>query len=342
MKRRFYYAILNLALAFALPAWAQSAAPDAPASLATPPADLNQADAFRQFLAQVRADAQATGISARTIDAALAGVQPIARVLELDRAQPEFRLTFDEYIRRVISDARINEGRKLLREHRPLLDSISLQYGVPARYIVALWGAETSYGRVTGNFRIVNALTTLAFDGRRSSYFRGELMNALRILEEGHITPDAMLGSWAGAMGQPQFMPSSFLRFAVDHDGDGRRDIWRTRADVFASTANYLSQSGWRRDELWGRAVQLPVGFDAAMADLKVTKTVDEWSAMGLRQLDGSPLPSSSLPASVILPGGAIGPAYIVYENFRTIMKWNRSIFYATAIGTLADRIGDG
>ena len=189
---------------------------------------------------------------------------------------------------------------------------------------------------------MIASLATLAYDGRRSAYFRGELLQALIILNEGHITADAMVGSWAGAMGQSQFMPSSFLNFAVDFDGDNRRDIWTTKADVFASAANYLARSGWRDDQTWGREVRLPAGFELALADLDVVKRLSEWQALGVRRADGGDLPARDLKASVVLPGGEGGPAFVIYDNYRTILKWNRSSYFAVSVGYLADLIGAG
>jgi membrane-bound lytic murein transglycosylase B len=298
---------------------------------------------FGTWLGGVREEALGEGISAATLDAAFEGVEPIPRVIELDRRQPEFTLTFREYIDRVVPRARIEKGRARLRENRAILEEVGRKFGVQPRFIVALWGIETDFGRVTGGFPVVASLATLAYDGRRSSYFRKELMNALRILEEGHISPKQMTGSWAGAMGQSQFMPSSFVRFAVDHDGDGRRDIWTTRPDVFASAANYLSKSGWRDDITWGREVRLPAGFDLSLTGLKVRKRIGDWQALGVRRADGGDLPGRDLSASIVLPEkGESRPAYMIYENFRTILKWNRSNYFAIAVGTLADGIGDG
>ncbi|MHA1114332.1 MAG: lytic murein transglycosylase, partial [Alphaproteobacteria bacterium] len=268
------------------------------------------------------------------------GVAPIPRVIELDRRQPEFTLTLKQYLDRVVPATRVAKGRAKLRENQALLDEVGARFGVQPRFIVALWGIETDFGRVDGGFPVVAALATLAHDGRRSAYFRKELLNALHILEEGHIAPAAMKGSWAGAMGQSQFMPSSFRRFAVDYDGDGRRDIWRTRADVFASAANYLARSGWKGDQTWGRAVRPPDGFDAATAGLKVRRGLRDWQRLGVRRADGSDLPSRNLAASVLFPAGPQGPAFVVYENFRVILKWNRSNYFALAVGLLADRIG--
>ena len=203
---------------------------------------------FRSWLKELRTEAKTRGISEKTLDDALGDITHLDRVIELDRKQPESRLTLEEYLAKVVSDQRINRGRELLAENRALLDEISAKYGVPPEIIVALWGIETSYGNNTGSFSVPEALATLAFDGRRSAYFRGELLSALKIIEEGHIDATSMEGSWAGAMGQCQFMPSSFMNFAVDYDGDGKRDIWNTQADIFASIANYLSRSGWNND----------------------------------------------------------------------------------------------
>jgi membrane-bound lytic murein transglycosylase B len=208
--------------------------------------------------------------------------------------------------------------------------------------VVALWGIETDFGRLKGGFSVVQAVATLAYDGRRSAYFRRELFDALTIIDQGHITATAMTGSWAGAMGQNQFMPSSFLRYAVDYDGDGRRDIWTNHADVFASTANYLRTVGWREDQTWGRPVRLPKAFDVSMAKLEVQKPIAEWQALGVRRTDGAALPAKDLSASIVLPAGNGGPAYMIYENFRVILKWNRAQFFATAVGSLADQLAGG
>ena len=298
------------------------------------------AETFEEWRKGVRSEALGLGISAAIFDAAFADVEPIPRVIELDRSQPEVTLTFDQYVERVVPESRVAKGRKLLAEHRDLLEPIGRKYGVPPRFIVALWGIETNFGQYLGGFPVIGALATLAHDGRRSAYFRQELLHALRILEDGHITPDSMMGSWAGAMGQSQFMPSSFVNYAVDHDGDGRRDIWGTQGDVFASAANYLAQAGWHAGETWGRRVALPAGFDHALTGLEVTKTLADWQALGLRRGDGGALPQAAMSGSVVLPGGEGGPAYLVYDNYRTIMRWNRSFYFATSVGLLADGIG--
>lgn len=301
------------------------------------------AEDFQIWLGKLRVEAEGKGISQSVLDEALAGIQPIPRVIELDRRQPEFTLTFTQYRDRVVPQSRIKKGRVKYQENRDLLEEIGGKIGVQPRFIVALWGIETDFGRVTGGFKVIPALATLAHDGRRSAYFRKELLNALQILHEGHIAPKEMMGSWAGAMGQSQFMPSSFLAHAVDYDGDGRRDIWTTRPDVFASAANYLAKSGWRADQTWGREVKLPRDFDFALADLKVRKPIGGWQVLGVRRLDGGDLPTRQLSASIVLPEkGKMSPAYLVYNNYRTTLRWNRSTYFALAVGLLSDGIGAG
>ena len=296
---------------------------------------------FAQFVKDLWPEAQARGVTRKTFDAAFADVKPIPRVIELDRNQPEFKLTFDQYLSRVAPKSRVIKGRQRLAENRALLTKVGKKFGVQPRFIVALWGIETDFGRVTGGFSVISSLTTLAFDGRRSKYFRGELLNALEIIEQGHITPKAMVGSWAGAMGQSQFMPSSFKAYARDGDGDGKIDIRGTKADVFSSAANYLSSVGWRDDRAWGRAVKLPAGFDLSLATLKTTKKLADWQALGVRNADGSDLPVRQLKASLVLAEtGKVRPAYLVYGNYRSILHWNRSTYFALTVGTLADRIG--
>ena len=296
------------------------------------------AEGFAGFLDGVRSEARARGLKEATISSALDGLAPIERVVELDRRQPEFTLTFDQYMRRVVSAQRVEKGRARLAEHRGILDRVARAYRVQPRFIVALWGIETDFGRVRGSFPIIAALATLAHDGRRSRYFRKELFNALTIIDQGHISARAMIGSWAGAMGQNQFMPSSFLRYAVDHDGDGRRDIWTNRADVFASTANYLREVGWRDDQTWGRPVRLPSGFDPELLGLKTRKGLAAWQDLGVRRADGTDLPGRNLAASILRPSED-GPPFAVYDNYRAILKWNRSHLFAVAVGSLADRI---
>ena len=296
---------------------------------------------FTAWKADLRADVLSAGVSAKTFDAAMTNVVEIPRVIELDRKQPEFSLTFEEYIKRVVPAARVKKAKQKLAENRQKLEEVSKKIGVQPRFIVAFWGIETDFGRLTGGFKVVDALATLAYDGRRSAYFRKELINALKILDQGHIGVADMKGSWAGAMGQCQFMPSSFLNFAVDYDGDGHKDIWNTKADVFGSAANYLKKSGWKGDQTWGRKVQLPKGFDLKLAGIKnQSKPLSVWQKLGVRRADGTDLPTRDLPAWLVLGDGKTGPAFLVYNNYKTILKWNRSTYFAVAVGTLADRIG--
>ncbi|WP_420348219.1 lytic murein transglycosylase [Pelagibius sp.] len=300
----------------------------------------NADQGFTQWLQELRQEALAMGLSAATVDAALKDVTPVARVIEQDRSQREFTLTFTRYLRSSVTETRVERAQRLMAEHRELLQRVEARYGVQPRFLVSFWGLESNFGDYTGGFSVIRALATLAHDSRRSAFFRAELLYALRILDEGHITLDRMTGSWAGAMGQVQFIPSTFVNFAVDFDGDGRRDIWNSLPDIFASAANYLSQEGWRGDETWGREVALPPGFDFGLASLKLSKPLADWSQVhGIRKADGNPLPKADLDASIVLPSGHRGPAFLVYRNYRTILIWNRSILYALAVGHLADRI---
>jgi len=325
----------------AMPAPAPAAEPAPPPAKAESPEEEPPKPEFLAWLAALREEARAKGIGQPTIEAALSDVKPIPRVLELDRAQPEFKLTYRQYMDRVAPGSRVEKGRLKYKEHKALLDAVAKKYGVPARFVVALWGIETDFGRVTGGFRVVPALATLAYDGRRSAYFKGELLDALRILDGGHATPKTMIGSWAGAMGQVQFMPSSFLRYAEDWDGDGKRDLWGSTADALASAANYLSKSGWRAEENWGREVRLPTeGFAEAKTDMETKLPMSAWAKRGITMPNGKPVSGKDLNASLVLPEGPGGAAFLVTDNYRIIMKWNRSHFFALAAGSLADRIG--
>lgn len=300
---------------------------------------MSQAD-FTACVDQLGERARAEGVSARTVEASLSDLTFNTRVIELDRAQPEFTASFAGYFNTRMSEQRIQRGREMLREHRPLLDRVAREYGVPAQYLVAFWGMETNYGGFFGRMSVIESLATLGCDGRRSAYFSSELINALRIIDEGAITPERMQGSWAGAMGHVQFMPSVFLEHAVDDDGDGRRDLWGSIPDAMASAANFLRAIGWETGSRWGREVHLPEGFDYSKAGLSERLTLSEWRALGVRMTDGSGLPQvEDMRASLLLPSGHRGPAFLVYDNFRVIMRWNRSEFYALSVGHLADRI---
>ncbi|MBI5210399.1 MAG: lytic murein transglycosylase [Elusimicrobia bacterium] len=294
---------------------------------------------FQAWLAGVRQEALTLGVPAATLDDALAGLVVMEDVLKLEDSQPEHTITFEEYLVRVVSDARVERGKAEMASHAAQLDGVSAKYGVPSATIAALWGIESNYGRSMGAFPVIGALATLAYAGKRPSFFRKELLEALRILAEEGMPSKRLLGSWAGAMGQCQFMPSTFRKLAVDGDGDGKRDIWKNETDVFASAANYLSLAGWRKAERWGQAVTLPPAFDQALADLKVVKPVAAWKALGVEPRQGEAFPDGAAAASVIRPTGPGGRAFLVGGNFRVFMSWNRSTYFAAAAGLLSDRL---
>ena len=305
------------------------------------PARAQAAGDFTGWLAALKRDAAAQGVPAATLDSALAGVQPLPRVLELDQKQPESTLTLARYINNVVKPERIAKGRQLKARDKTLLRAVSDRYGVPPKVIMALWAVESGFGVSMGSFRVVDALATLAFDGRRPELFRAELINALKILGRGRFESEDLKGSWAGAMGQVQFMPSTYLHYAVAYDHGGQPDIWKRHGDVFASAANYLSTLGWKRDESWGREVVLPAGFDLRLIGLPVRHSVTEWGKLGVRRLGGARLPASSIEGSIVQPDGPGGRAFLVYDNFRVIMKWNHSTYFAVAVNMLADGIGN-
>ncbi len=294
---------------------------------------------FNVWLKEMRGKAAAAGISQATINANLYNITPSQTAIRLDKKQPEVKKTFAQYKTAVVNQNRINKGRKLIREHYTALDYAEKKYGVPKQFIVALWGIETNFGGNTGGFSVVTALATMAWEGRREEFFTKELINALQIIDAGHIVGSNMKGSWAGAMGQNQFMPSSFNAYAVDCTGDGKRDIWKTKRDVFCSTANYLKKNGWNTGERWGRRVTLPAGFSKSMITPKIKKPISYWASQGVRTINGNALPQENMMASIVAPDGIGGEAYIVYNNYQTIMDWNRSTYFATSVGLLADQL---
>ncbi|TCS64372.1 membrane-bound lytic murein transglycosylase B [Varunaivibrio sulfuroxidans] len=295
---------------------------------------------FETWLVGLRKEALSQGIRAGTLDSALANLSPIPRVIELDRRQPEFALTFRDYIKRLVSPERIKNGQLKYNENKSLLKKIQAKYGVQGRFLTAFWGVETDFGRLSGGyFPVIGALATLAYDGRRSAFFRAQLIDALKILDQGNIDLAHMKGSWAGAMGHFQFIPSTFMAYAVDFDGDGKRNIWSDKKDGFASAANFLSHSGWNAHQTWGREVVVPQKFDYDLTGLGVQKTLGQWQKIGVRRPGGGDLPKADMKASLVLPAGHRGPAFLVYQNFRAMMVWNRSVNYALAVGYLADRI---
>ncbi|CAK0759629.1 membrane-bound lytic murein transglycosylase B [Gammaproteobacteria bacterium] len=293
---------------------------------------------FDTWLTGLQAEARGQGISEIILEDAFSGVAPIARVIELDRHQPETTMTFAQYLKNILPNSRIVQARRHYRENRELLENIGERYEVQPNFIVAFWAIESDFGRNQGGFSVIAALTTLAYDGRRSDYFRGELLDALHILQRGDVKPSRMIGSWAGAMGQAQFMPSVFLKYGIDYDGNGRRDIWSSRADVLASAANYLHNVGWHNDENWGAEVRLPTGFDSGRMGLDHPQTLEEWNELGIRYADGRPL-AGNLTASILQPGGPGNRVFAVYPNYHVIRVWNRSNYFATTVGLLADAI---
>ncbi|WP_421246832.1 lytic murein transglycosylase [Aeromonas sanarellii] len=304
-------------------------------------APLQASPDFARYVEGLKQEAVTAGIPAATVQAAFADVRLIEAAIRHDKNQPEFKLTLDTYIPRAVPEWKVKQANALYRQHLPLLTKIGREYGVQPRFIVALWGIETNFGKLTGNFPLISSLATLAWDGRREAFFKDQLFDALRILEQGHVSPAAFQGSWAGAMGQVQFMPSSFLVYAVDQDGDGRKDLWGNLADVFGSAANYLHRNGWREDETWGRRVRVPGDLDPALLGLETRKPLSAWQALGVRRLDGSPLPKADMQASLIRPDDVHGRSYLAYDNYRVLRHWNRSPYFVVAVGTLADRIGE-
>lgn len=300
-----------------------------------------QAD-FSDCLARLERSALDSGIQTTTVETILASVEPREAVIRADRNQPEFVATFADYLSRRVTEERVGRGRSLYAEHRSLLDDLTRRYGVPGQYVVAFWGLETNYGGVLGNVPVFDSLSTLACDDRRSGYFTGEFLDALRIVDRGDVEPAVMLGSWAGAMGQTQFMPSSYLQYAIDGDGDGRVDLWRSTADALSSAANYLSHIGWRTGERWGREVLLPADIDYGIAGRELRRGLADWRELGITDVAGRALPPVDMEGALVVPAGRAGPAFLVYDNFDVIMRWNRSEFFALAVGHLADRIAGG
>ena len=294
-------------------------------------------DGFHSFINDVRAEARKAGIRPATLDSAFADVVPNQKVLERDRHQPEFTMTWARYRGLVIGDKRIADGRQAVAANRALLTKVEQRYGVGAGVIAGIWGLESGYGTGTGDFRVIEALATLAWEGRRASFFRGELMAALRILDHGDVAPRAMTGSYAGAMGQPQFMPSSYLRYAVDFEGHGRRDIWTSKPDVLGSIGNYLAASGWKAGGTWGQPVSVPAGMEAPGRDAK--RPLSDWVRAGVKPLGGRWSAPPETPAGLLAPDGTGTEAFLVYANFAAIRRYNPSDFYALAVGLIGDRV---
>ncbi len=293
---------------------------------------------FNLWLTNFKQQAINEGISQSTLDEAFDNISPVPQVIKLDHSQPEFILPFSDYVHQRVTPQQIATGQKLLAQHQALYDAIEKEYGIPGPLLVAFWGMETSYGRNKGNINVPAALVTLAHEGRRQDFFRAQLMDALRILEAGNVTASNMRGSWAGAMGHMQFMPSTYMRYGVDADNDGRIDVWQSIPDAMASAANYLSSIGWIAGEPAAIEVQLPSNFVWQDAQLTLRKPVSEWLAAGVISVNNQTFPALSNEATIILPQGWQGPAFMVFRNFDVIMDWNRSINYALSVVNLATR----
>jgi len=294
---------------------------------------------FDEWKKALKPDMLKQGANDQLVDQIVTSLVFIPRVIELDRRQPESRMTHEQYLTKVIPPWKVERAREEYKLNKTKLKQAEDATGVPAHYIVALWGKETNFGTITGNYSVPSALATLAYDGRRASFFRKELMAAVKILAQGHIELKNMKGSWAGAMGNCQFMPTSFLQFAVDSNNDGKKDIWGDKDDIFASMGNYLSRYGWDKNKSWGRQVKLTKPFSEYKIGKKNIHSISDWQGKGVRRMDGSDLPKVDLKGYLIAPGGKNGRIYLVYPNFDIIMKWNRSHYFATGVGYLADRI---
>lgn len=297
-----------------------------------------QPQSWSSWVADVRKEALEQGISPQTFDSAFADIhEPSRQVKGLARSQPEHRLTYTKYRNSRVDAYRIAIGRKEYKRNQAVADEIGQKYGVDPCFIMSFWGMETSYGSYMGNFPVIKSLATLAYESNRPAFFRKELFLALHILNDGHVTLQQFKGEWAGASGQPQFLPSSWVKYAVDYDGDGRKDIWTSKPDVFASIANYMKINGWHTGEPWAVYVKLPAHFDMKLEGKSIVKPVHEWNAMGVRTESGQPLPYQNLQASIVQPNG--GPVFLALPNYKMILRYNNSIYYAGAIGYLADKI---
>ena len=308
---------------------------------------------FEQYIVKIKQEALAKGFEQALIDTSFANVVFHQRAVKADRNQPETVETLDTYLPKRLPDWKIKRARAKYKEHEALLNKVAEEYGVQPRFIVALWGLETNFGKIMGNYNVVSALSTMAYEGRREAFFKKELWAALNILKAGHISIDKMKGSWAGAMGQNQFMPTSFVAYAVDGDGDGKKDIWTNQADVFASMANYLKKEGWSDEITWGRQVKLPSDFDTSLAIpnntggrknwlkawAKTEKTLAQWQALGVRRTDGTNLPNVDIKAALVFPDGKKGRAYLAYDNYKSLMQWNLSYYFVSSVGHLSDHI---
>ncbi|MGO2451456.1 lytic murein transglycosylase [Pseudomonas taetrolens] len=306
--------------------------------------DIQPAQTFSEWQAGFREQALKAGINPLVFDNAFIGITPDMGVIKADRSQPEFSRPVWEYLDGALSPLRVRNGQRLLTQNAELLDRIEQRYGVDRQVLVSVWGMESNFGTFQGNKSVIRSLATLAYEGRRPEFAQSQLLAALKIIQEGDIAPGKMLGSWAGAMGQTQFIPTTYETHAVDFDGDGRRDIWNSSADALASTAHYLQSSGWKQGQPWGFEVKLPSNFDYALADGAIRKSVSEWQQLGVTLPAGSTAPAGAeqLTATLLVPAGYRGPAFLVLDNFRAILRYNNSSSYALAVALLSERFNGG
>ncbi len=296
-------------------------------------------DTFPQCIERLQQQARDAGVSDNTTINILGHVKPLPKILSYDRNQPEFVQTFTGYFSKRVTNWRVNKGREKLAEHREFLSTLTQQYGVPSHYLISFWGLETNFGGIKGKIPTIAALTTLACDKRRSTYFSGELVQALLLLERENLDPKQMIGSWAGAMGHTQFMPTAYMKYAKDGDADGKIDLWNNELDALASAANFLQNLGWKTGFRWGREVLLPEGFNYQLAGKTQPQPLSFWSEQKVTQVSGKTLGDSNLEAALLIPAGHTGSAFMIYANFDVILRWNNSEYYGIAVGHLADRI---
>jgi lytic murein transglycosylase len=318
---------------------AAKTAPAAPAAPGASAAPCRTTGSYDAWLAAFEREALAQGISQRTIAAAAPSLTYDQKIVYIDRGQRVFSQTFLEFSGRMAAAYRIQRGQALIQSNAATFARIEQQFGVPAPVIVAFWGLESDFGANMGNYRSLSAIASLAYDCRRSDRFRAQLLDALRLIERGDLTPDQMIGSWAGELGQTQMMPSEYNQYGVDYDGDGKRNLVHSVPDVLASTANYLHGLGWKPGEPWLTEVRVPANMPWDQADLSITLPRSKWASYGVTLADGRPLPADNLPASLVLPMGRLGPAFLAYQNFQVYLQWNNSLTYSTTAAYLATRI---
>ncbi|MDU0354608.1 lytic murein transglycosylase [Paraglaciecola aquimarina] len=299
---------------------------------------------FADYVHTLKSEAIEKGYPASFVEQVFANVKLREKVVKADKNQPETKITLDNYLATRVPDWKVQKAVQLMNDNEVILEQVEAKYGVQKRFIVALWGNESNFGSIQGKHPVISSLVSLAYDGRRETLFKKQLFAALDILQQGHVSQQNFLGSWAGAMGQSQFMPTSFLDYAVDFDGDGKKDIWTTKADVFASIANFLKSEGWSDKLTWGRQVKIPSTITSSLIglDRDKRKTLKEWQELNITRYSGRPLPVVDLSASLLAPDGLNGRIYLVYENFHTLMKWNRSSYFGISVSYLSDRIKKG